>query len=216
MIDPKDKSKYYFFEEINEYVPRVTEVLKIIAKGEAFNNWLRNKGKSSENLLTTAGDIGSSLHKHLENIGLGKAIDAKDVSPLEEKWLAEFYVWQAENIDSFIETEGRVFHLVDKYAGTLDSLVKLKDGRIALLDYKTTKYIYDTHELQVVAYVKAYEDMSGIKINTAFILNFSKEDKKKLLSVKEVKNIPAQYEIWIHALKLWKWRFEKQKEWADK
>lgn len=209
------KSKYYYIEEIKEEVPRVTEVLKIIAKGEAFDNWLRNKGKSSENLLTTAGDIGSSLHKHLETIGLGKGVDTKDITPLEEKWLAEFYEWQKENIDSFVETEGRVYHKTDKYAGTLDSLVKLKDGRIAVLDYKTTKYIYDTHELQVVAYVKAYEDMSGIKVDTAFILNFSKEDKKKLLSVKEVKNIPAQYEIWIHALKLWKWKFEKAKEWAE-
>ena len=210
------KGKYYFIEEIGEEVPRVTEVLKIIAKGEAFDNWLRNKGKSSENLLTTAGDIGSSLHKHLETIGLGKEIDTKDISTLEEKWLAEFYIWQEENVDSFVETEGRVWHKVDKYAGTLDSLVKLKDGRIAVLDYKTTKYIYDTHELQVVAYVKAYEEMSGIKIDTAFILNFSQEDKKKLLSVKEVKDIPAQYEIWIHALKLWKWKFEKRKEWVDK
>ncbi len=213
ITEPKKKNDYYYIPEIKEWLPRVTQVLKIISKGEAFENWLRTNGAQSNELLTTAGDIGTSLHNRLEEIGKGIKINLEALVPLERLWIVEFNTWKENNIKRFIETERTVYNPTDKYAGTLDSLVELKDGRIALLDYKTTKFIYDTHELQVVAYVRAYEETYKVKINTAFILNFSKnEAKKNKLSVKEIKNIQGQYEIWIHALKLWYWKFEKYQE----
>jgi ATP-dependent exoDNAse (exonuclease V) beta subunit len=209
---PEKENDYYYIPELKEWFPRVTQVLKIISKGEAFENWLRNKGQESKTLLSDAGDIGTSLHNRLEEIGKGIKINKDALKERERLWVEEFEVWQNENVSRFIETERTVFNAVDGYAGTLDSLVELKDKRIALLDYKTTKYIYDTHELQVVAYLRAYEQMFKIKIDTAFILNFSKENKTKFLTIKEVKDISGQYEIWLHALKLWYWKFGKYQE----
>lgn len=210
--EPKDKNNYYFIPEIKEWMPRVTQVLKIISKGDAFDTWLMNKGQESKTILSDAGDIGTSLHNRLEEIGKGIVINRDALKERERLWLEEFDVWREENINKFLETEMTVYNPIYPYAGTLDSLVELKDKRIALLDYKTSKYIYDTHELQVVAYKKAYEGMFQVKIDTAFILNFSKENKKKLLTVKELGSFDEQYEIWLCALKLWYWKFGKQQE----
>ena len=208
--EPKDKNNYYFIPEIKEWLPRVTQVLKIIAKGEGFEKWLMNKGNEAKTLLTDAGDIGTSLHNRLEEIGKGIPVKLEALKPLEKTWIEQFLVWKEENIEKFLETERAVYNPVDRYAGTLDSLVVLKDKRIALLDYKTSKYIYDTHELQVVAYVRAYEELYKLKIDTVFILKFSKENGK--LEIKEVKDINSQYEVWLHALKLWYWKFNKYQE----
>lgn len=210
ITEPKDKQNYYYIPELEQWLPRVTQVLKIISKGEAYENWLRTKGEESKTLLTDAGDIGTSLHNRLEEIGKGITINREALKEQEQGWLKEFDVWKETNIAKFIETERTVYNPVDGYAGTLDALVELKDKTVALLDYKTTKHIYDTHELQVVAYVRAYEEMFKIKIDKAFILNFSKENKK--LTVKEVKDIDGQYEVWLHALKLWYWKFYKYAE----
>jgi len=211
--EPKDKNNYYYILELKEWLPRVTQVLKVIAKGEAFDNWLKTKGSEATTLLTTAGDIGASLHNRLEEIGKGIVINREALQPLEKRWVLEFDQWKELNVEKFLETERTVFHPLHLYAGTLDSLVLLKDKRVALLDYKTSKYIYDTHELQVVAYVKAYEALYNIKIDTAFILNFSKDETKKtLLKVKEVNDIDGQYEAWLHALALWYWKFSKYQE----
>jgi hypothetical protein len=105
-----------------------------------------------------------------------------------------------------------VYNSKDGYAGTLDSLILLKDKRIALLDYKTSKYIYDTYELQVAAYIRAYEEMQKAKIDTAFILRFDKGAGKKVFEVKEIRDISKQYEIFLCALKLFYWKYGKYQE----
>jgi hypothetical protein len=70
IIDPQDKQDYYFISTVG-WLPRVTKILDIISKGKAFNNWLKDKGKEADTLLSDAGDIGSSLHNRLEEIGKG-------------------------------------------------------------------------------------------------------------------------------------------------
>lgn len=209
MIDiPKNKSEYAFIPEVG-WLPRVTNVLKIISKGEAFDNWLRSKGQESKTLLSEAGDIGSSLHQRLEEIGKGIPINREALKDQEKAWVEKFDQWSKENIEKFIETERPVWSLKDGYAGTLDSIVLLKGGQVtALLDYKTSKYIYDTYDLQVSAYVKAYEEMFKVKINTAYILRFDKTDGK--LEVKEVKGIHVHYEVFLCALRLWNWKNSKE------
>jgi hypothetical protein len=215
-------------------LPRVTYVLKTVSTGEVLINWVKklikdyifefvSKGGviSNSNLtniletigelnnkaLKEAGFIGTDFHNIAENIGKGIALpEIKE--PRVKEWVDLFNTWLGENVKRFIETEKDVY--TDRYCGTLDALVELKDGRIALLDYKTSKYIYDTHHLQVAAYVKAYEQMNKIKIDTAFILRFEKGDKKKLFEVKEIGEIDYQAEIFNKVLDIWNWQKGKK------
>lgn len=222
------------FKEINGVeLPRVTYVLNTISKGEYLIEWVkklikeylfnfvskggvvdRNNivkineilGELNKTALKEAGFIGTDFHNILENIG--KGIELPEIKePRVKEWIDLFNEWIKSNVKTFVETEKDIF--TDTYCGTLDALVELKDGKLAVLDYKTSKYIYDTHELQVAAYVKAYEQMKNVKIDTAFILRFEKGDKKPLMEVKEITAINYQAEIFNKVLEVWKWKNKK-------
>lgn len=53
-----------------------------------------------------------------------------------------------------VEGNGETPHLCTGYAGTLDLICRIK-GEIVLLDWKTSKDIYDDYKLQVEAYYRA-------------------------------------------------------------
>ncbi len=199
-----NNNDYKFIPELGKSLPRVTHILKVLSKGQAYESWLKKQGNKADTLLSTAGDIGTGIHNLLQSIGKGEQVDLEKVTPQEKKWLGEFRKWEAVNIDKFLETEKTVW--TDEYCGTLDSLVLLKDKRVALLDYKTGKYCYDTYHAQVGAYWNAYMWQHKIKIDTAFILRFDKNGGK--MEVKEVEDLDYQLSAFINALDLWKWKKE--------
>ncbi|MEN9871607.1 MAG: nuclease superfamily, partial [Cyanobacteriota bacterium] len=60
------------------------------------------------------------------------------------------------------------------YAGTVDAIVKMKDGRVLILDHKTaskkkTKSGIKDYNLQVAAYALAYHEMTGTIVDGAQI-----------------------------------------------
>jgi len=199
------------FKIINgKELPRVTHILKVLSKGEGFEKWLKTHGNNADYLLKEAGFIGTDFHNIAENIGKGISLpEIKE--PKVKGWVDEFNKWITNNVKTFIETERDVS--TDRYCGTLDSLVELKDGKIAVLDYKTSKYIYDTHWLQVSAYWKAYEEMTNVKISTAFILRFEKGDKEPVMEVKEIEDIDYLSSIFNKVVDIWYW---KNKTWDKK
>ena len=197
---------FHFVPELKKYLPRVTSITKIIDKGEAFYNWVKKQGEKATEILETAGDIGSSFHNRAEEIGKGIQINLEALQPREKAWTEKFIEWKDLNVKRFIETERLVWHNLEGYCGTLDALVELKDGKVAVIDYKTAKYIYPEHFLQVTAYLKAYEYCYKIKVDTAFILRFEKGNKTPLMQVKEIEDIEGNFKIFLCALRIWEWK----------
>lgn len=205
MIDEHNPKYFHFIPDLQENLPRVTQITKIIAKGEAFENWLKTQGNKAKELLETAGDIGSSFHNRAEEIGKGIQINLDALKPQERTWVDEFLKWKDLNVKRFIETEQLVWHNVEGYSGTLDALVELNNGKLAVLDYKTSKYIYPEHHLQVSAYLKAYEWTHSIKVDTAIILKFDKTGKA--MQVKEIEAIDEVFKVFLCALRIWEWKY---------
>jgi len=208
----RTQDHFYYSKASKLYVPSVTKILDIIAKGEFFNAWLKKQGANADKLLTEAGDFGTNVHNMLEAIGRGITINLDCLKPKERRCVEAFIAWKDAKVARFIETEHEV--CTPTYGGTMDALVELKDGRVALLDYKTSKYIYDTYDLQVASYVKAYELNTGKKVDTGFILRFEKQDDNKIdMEEKEVLNISESFELFECARRLWVW---KHKDKLDK
>jgi hypothetical protein len=205
------KNHFYYSKERNVWLPGATKILSVIAKGEGFYEWLRKNGQDSKKLLSEAGDFGSTVHNLVEAVGKGVEVNLETLKPKERRCLTAFISWKNDCVERFIATEQPIVNAKDGYGGTLDAIVEMKDGEIALLDYKTSAAIYPEAELQVVAYIKAYESTHDTKINTAYILRFEKnEDKKNDMQIVRVKDIDQLYEVFLAVTKLWYWKFGSQ------
>ena len=192
----------YYCKELGRELPSVTTILGIIAKGEGFNNWLKKQGDNADKILTEAGDFGTCIHNHLEAIGKGIQVNVDALRPKEKRCVVAFQGWVKDNVKRFISTEQAVYNVREGYAGTLDAVVEMIDGRIAVLDYKTSSGIYDTYELQVVSYGKAWG-----KFDDAYILRFENDEKKKDdMQIRKVDNHDYLYEVFLAALKVYNWR----------
>ena len=60
-------------------------------------------------------------------------------------------------------------------AGTLDAVAKLKDGRIVVIDFKSSKGFYDGYDLQIAAYRNCYEKMKQDEVDGQGVLRLDKE-----------------------------------------
>jgi hypothetical protein len=89
--------------------------------------------------------------------------------------ITAFLVWVSQTKPTFIQSEFSVYSRKNKFVGTSDVLVEV-EGKKYLLDYKTSKGVYSSHFYQASAYLKAYEEEWGEKLDGAMIIHFIKED----------------------------------------
>lgn len=204
-----------------EFVPSVTWICDHFPKGVQFYKWLASKGwDEAEAIKTAAGDKGSRVHKAIQDLIEGReiAIDAKYPSSFSEDEAQELTVeeyeavmsfarWHEETKPEFIAWEFHVWG--DGYAGTVDLLCRIKD-QIYIVDFKTSAYIWPSHELQVSAYKRAITETGDIKLA---ILQVGYKLNKKRFKFTE---IDEQYPEFLAAKLIWakvqKGVFPKQKD----
>jgi hypothetical protein len=175
-------SRYY--RRNGEYYPSITHVLGSYPKGKHFEEWLKNMGRSADYIVRKAAEDGTKVHEMAESY-----LNGEEVSFLNQYgtpqydpdiWLmflrfVEF--WETYN-PKLIETEVHLFSDELKVAGTCDLVCEI-DGKIWLLDLKTSNYIQTTYEIQTAVYGQCYEECYGKKIDNYGIL-WLKSSKRKL------------------------------------
>lgn len=153
-----------------KYVPSVTWVAGHYPKGIAFYKWLADKGwDESQALKSAAGDKGSKVHEAISNIlaGIEVRIDSKFINrtteQLEELTLEEcdailsFVNWRNEVKPESIAWDVTVYSDKYNYAGSIDYICKI-DGKVYIVDFKTSQQVWAEYELQVSAYKKPIEN----------------------------------------------------------
>jgi len=88
-------------------------------------------------------------------------------------------------------------------AGTLDLLVLNKDGEIELWDWKTSNQVSDEYALQVAAYKRFFEGMTGLTIARCKILHLSKDHAD--YKVYELVEHTEDFNRFISAVELYDW-----------
>lgn len=78
--------------------------------------------------------------------------------------LLQFERFLAAHTPTFEATEATVYNRAQHYAGTLDAILTLADGRKLLVDYKSGKAVYPEVGLQLAAY--RYAEFIGMPDNT--------------------------------------------------
>ena len=76
------------------------------------------------------------------------------------------------------------------------------DNRLVALDWKTSNGIYLEYALQVAAYAKALEEMTGEKVHEAWTVRLGKRTPE--FEAKKVEDIETAFIAFRAALYLWK------------
>lgn len=96
-----------------------------------------------------AASRGTEVHDLAERIGRGEEVDVPDPLIGHVESTVRFYdEWQPQ----ILLAERTVYNMAIRYAGTLDMVARFPDGRVALLDFKTSKGVYADTGLQLAAY----------------------------------------------------------------
>lgn len=166
-------------------------------------HWKMKLGKEeSDRIGNEAAEKGTRVHKRLEQILKGKEFKTtpKELKP----YIDAFYNWMEEYDPIDIIPEKFVFSKKYGYAGTADMICIIR-GEIWLIDFKTSKAIYDEYGLQVRAYGYAFTEMLGIKKVRTAILQLGMPTKKgwKFREKKEPMN------VFLAHKKIFDWELKK-------
>lgn len=129
-----------------------------------------------------AKNIGSEVH-HLIEAYIKAKIQGKEFDPtanttdyrneVQNGFLA-FLEWEQKNNIKWLESELTIYDDDLYYAGTLDAVADI-DGKITVIDFKSSKGFYDGYGEQISAYAYAYNKTSDIKATNCMVVRFDKE-----------------------------------------
>lgn len=198
-----DKTILTFNEELHRFkvngesVPGVTSITGIIDKSGPLIYWAVNLATDYLKNIIQAGTIisyghieeaasqhtikkedaanaGTLVHKWAERFITGKETGENIEDPRIKNGVFAFLKWVKDTNIKFRDSEFIVYSKKHKYAGILDLVAEI-DGKLVLVDFKTSKSIYNEMRYQVAAYQCAYEEMTGNKIDHRIIVRFDKE-----------------------------------------
>ena len=164
-----------FYRRNGDYYPSVTYVLSYYPKGKFFEDWLKKVGYASEHIVKKAAEEGTQVHELAEEYLNGAELNFLDergrpqYNPdVWQMFLRFVDFWETYN-PKLIESEVHLFSDELKVAGTCDMLCEI-DGKLWLIDYKTSNHVQTTYELQTAVYGQCYEECFGKKIDRRGIL----------------------------------------------
>ena len=164
-----------FYKRKDKYYPSVTSILQYMPKGKFFETWLKDVGHNADIIAGKAAEEGTQTHNAIENYLAGEEISWLDETgnakfSLEVwKMILKFTEFWTKYKPILISSEQHLFSDEYEYAGTSDLVVEL-DGKLWLLDIKTSNSLHTSYDLQLAAYVKAWNESNEKKIDNIGII----------------------------------------------
>jgi CRISPR/Cas system-associated exonuclease Cas4 (RecB family) len=143
----------------------------------------------TDKIKDDAGLVGSVVHGLIEDFLQGKKIPNQSDKAVVNCFQLFLDWWKTQEYQ-VVELEKKIFSKKHNYAGTLDLVLKDKQGNLVLADIKTSNHISFDYTLQLNAYKYAYEEETKQKIAKGLIIRLPKKDSKI-----EVKELPLNKEM---------------------
>jgi len=130
---------------------------------------------------TQAAGIGTRVHEWIEQWTILKGNfstmpeGSDDDTRKVLNGIIAFLKWIDDNKVKIIESERIVYSREFDFVGTLDAVAKI-NGKLCMLDYKTSKVFSTEHRYQTAAYQQAYYEEFGVNFDARYILKLGKED----------------------------------------
>lgn len=178
------------------------EILGYMDTGEQLNHialdeLIQRADRQPDKIKDDAADLGTRVHNAIDAFIMGKV---PTLDPEAQKGFDNFMTWlQGEELE-FICGDINVVSLIIGYGGRPDAIARRKNGRLVLLDWKTSNALRDEYPLQVAAYAQGVKETYGLDIDEAIVVRFGK-DKADDFEPKEV-NLPAAMAAFKNAFDL--------------
>lgn len=170
--NPEAPDRYY--NSKGKAVPRVTEILSAMMHSDNLMYWANSlglKGIRYGSFMTKVSNIGTETHSKIEQF-LKKKLQSNDDIPF-----LGFLLWYNSLIDrgNTIEVVGCEEKIsCDWFGGTYDALLRI-NGKLFLIDFKTSNHVTEKYFLQLAAYTYILEQ-KGYKIDGYIVLQLNKEE----------------------------------------
>ncbi len=179
-----DKSRFLIPWAVGECVSFVqAELAKLqdvhITKEEAMRLVIEG-AEQHKRKKEAAASTGDQVHTFAEQFALSRIKQGQEPTIRDEmgidviRGINGFLEWYNAHDIEFLEAERVVYSQSREYVGKCDG-VAIVDGKKTLLDYKTSKGIYDEYKFQVAGYRLAWEEENKKKLQQSLILHFGKE-----------------------------------------
>jgi hypothetical protein len=233
----KGRGRHYRTAE-DELVPSVTNVLSVLGKGEALTRWAakmvaeramtmkHSLARMDDNDIVDtlksapfnrskrAADRGTDIHAYLE--ARLNRLEPEELSADAEPYKAAADDWFDYIGASFEDVQTEVTLFNPRYAGTTD-LIGTLDGRINIVDFKTSKAIYDEAALQLAALAGCYTQADGSTVPWRDETGFMVEVPRLVVvrigadkwQEKEVADAHGSAAVFFGLLDAWHWKHGK-------
>jgi|TARA_R100001530_G_scaffold1410_2_gene2570 hypothetical protein len=123
--------------------------------------------------LKKAADKGTMVHNWIEKFLKGLDPELPEEREIKNGVLA-FLKWMDKNDVKMLNSESHIYSKKHKYAGILDLEAEV-NGKLAIVDFKTSNGLYPEMRLQVAGYQIAMEEMTGKEYEERWLIRFDKE-----------------------------------------
>lgn len=173
---------HYGYEIGGRWYPKVTTICSTIAKPGLLRYYANQENfTAAQENLNRASDWGKLIHQIMEKILKGEKLK---IAPIVLPSVSAFEGWRSQHKVSALDVEKTVVSKDHSYAGTLDVLAEI-DGKIGILDLKTSTGIWDEYSLQLAAYFQAFNEMALPKVETRWILRVDQYQKCEFCQAKK-------------------------------
>lgn len=163
-------------------VPRVTAIISKCIHNDGLMYWANSLGfkhQSYSKTLQLAADIGTYAHNAIDMYLDNSDYEMNSMeTPFESRMAYQSFLKWFEEINKVAKVKVLMHEktLVCKYfGGTLDGLYEI-NGRVYLIDYKTSNHVTERYTLQLAAYRYMLRELMDIHIDGCIVLQLSKSD----------------------------------------
>jgi hypothetical protein len=193
------RGKIKLYELGGVAVPRVTSILDGIETDTWLDNWKRTVGaREAELIRKNAAALGTRVHSLIAGEQVQQPTD------LERACAQGGLDWLYKHVDEVLQYELRMVDGELGFGGTVDAIVRMKNGTLAVIDWKTSKKLQPRHNLQTAAYAMLAR-AAGYDIEERYVVRLWKDDQAGRVSTRKCQN-PRDFDAFRAAVVIWHWR----------
>jgi hypothetical protein len=127
--------------------------------------------RAHDDSLDKSAQKGTDLHAELERYV--KNTMENRMATYDDK-IKPFIEWSIQNVDKFLVSEGHCYSKELFVGGITDCIALLKNGEIAIIDFKSSKEAYKSHYIQIGGYAIEIEENGVIDSKGNTVLKLEK------------------------------------------